>query len=266
MARRPERALRLVLLGALPAGLGPGCAGTDPSAALAPLRVEPVIRLELSCSPPGPAASVDLAVIIAAGEGPLAVRGVRAGAASGEESLLDLDVAWTDFPGLHPVCTGHATRVLLPFGAGGSAEPGHPLVVERVVSLPPADGLLARRVEVTGRLIGVDFVRDTGHSGGVLQALPAASLQSFAPAPPGTLEEHLQSGTPAGIFVLAAAAPPERRTEVIDALVTALPSLGDAARQAAFAALLYLTGETNGQDIHRWRSWWKDRQHAREGR
>jgi hypothetical protein len=30
-----------------------------------------------------------------------------------------------------------------------------------------------------------------------------------------------------------------------------------------FAALLYLTGETHGTDIHRWRTWWSERRRGR---
>jgi hypothetical protein len=118
--------------------------------------------------------------------------------------------------------------------------------------------VLGRRIKVEGRLIGVDLVREDGHSGGRILALPRATLESLAPAPPGLLEEHLQSGNADGIFLAAAGAPPAWREHVLDGLVGALPSSRGPAREAIFAALLWLTGQTHGRDVQRWSAWWSE--------
>jgi hypothetical protein len=76
------------------------------------------------------------------------------------------------------------------------------------------DDVLARRVLVEGRLIGVDLTREAARSGGQVLALPAAQLEAARPVPEGSLAEHLQSGSPDGIFLAAVSAAPERRDEV----------------------------------------------------
>jgi hypothetical protein len=122
--------------------------------------------------------------------------------------------------------------------------------------LAPVAGALARRIRVEGRLIGVDLVREDGHTGGRILVLPRATLESLAPAPPGLIEEHLQSGDANGIFLAAAGAPPAWREHVLDCLVGALPASRGPAREALFAALLWLTGQPHGRDIQRWSAWW----------
>src|SRR5262249_18492667 len=128
-----------------------------------------------------------------------------------DSPLLELRVHWEDFRGDGPVSSGRGTQVLVPFTGLGTASAAAPLEATSDVALGPAEGVLARRIEVEGRLIGVDLVRPDGHSGGRLLALPHTVLSSLAPAPPGLLEEHLQSGSPDGIFLAAAGAPPEWR-------------------------------------------------------
>jgi hypothetical protein len=167
-------------------------------------------------------------------------------------------VRWQDFSGDGPVASGRSAQVLVPWSGAGlaTAEAAYERTAD--VSLSATEGVLARRVQVEGRLIGVDLVRDDGHCGGRLLPLPRAGFDSVAPAPPGLLDEHLQSGASDGIFLAAAGAPPEWRSLVLDRLVSALPASRGKAREAIFAALLWLTGETHGRDVQRWSTWWSE--------
>jgi hypothetical protein len=140
------------------------------------------------------------------------------------------------------------------------------MVVYADVPLEPASGLLARRVTVWGRLIGVDLVGVEGRSGGTFLELPRATLETFAAQPAGSLAQHLESGSGPGIFLSAVMAPAVRRLQVLDSLIEALPRTGRSARNASFAALLYLTGETHGYDIHRWRTWWAEQRPIQDPR
>jgi hypothetical protein len=262
-ALRAFLALGLLGLALCLAWTSAGCAAAEP--APAPLiAVAPRMRVELSAREGAPVTALQVSVSLWPPEAePLVVAGVRSDAASPEErSLLDLDVHWTDYRGDQPRSTGQSQRVLLPFLSRGEASQQAPLVVVRDVALPVPEDMLARHVRVRGRIIGVDLQLPAGHTGGTLLALPEATLESFAPAPPGTLQEHLQSRSVPGIFLSASGAPAGRREEVLETLVEALPATPQPAREAIFAALLYLTGETHGRDIYRWSSWWKARKAA----
>ena len=255
-------------LAPLLAGLAGGCAGAEPSPAssgpLPPLALAPRLELLLEAPPgPGPVRTVRVTVRITPTDGlPFEVAPAGGGAGS---PLLELTVHWEDFRGDGPQSSGRGTQVLVPFTGLGTASPEAPLLATAEVALAPATGVLARRVQVEGRLIGVDLVRPDGHSGGRLLALPRAELASVAPAPPGLLDEHLQSGLPDGIFLAAAGAPPEWRTLVLDRLIGALPSSRGPAREAIFASLLWLTGQTLGRDENRWSAWWSEERY-REAR
>jgi len=262
--RRTRQALALA---PLLAGLAGGCAGAEPAPAgagpqppLAPLALAPRLELLLEAPPgPGPARAVKVTVRITPSDDlPLDV--LPAGGAA-DSPLLELTVHWEDFRGDGPQSSGRSTQVLVPFAGLGTATLQAPLAATADVALAPATGILARRVQVEGRIIGVDLVRPDGHSGGRLLALPRAELASVAPAPPGLLDEHLQSGLPDGIFLAAAGAPPEWRTLVLDRLIGALPSSRGPAREAIFASLLWLTGQTLGRDENRWSAWWSEERH-----
>jgi len=237
-----------------------GCAGGAPRSAVDSrplLALEPRIGLVLQPAPgDGPARVVRVTVRIATADG-VPLRVVACGPPE-SAGLLELSVRWQDFRGDGPVASGRSSQVLVPWSGEGLATAEAPCERTAEVSLSVTEGVLARRVQVEGRLIGVDFERDDGHSGGRLLSLPRAALDSLAPAPAGLLDEHLQSGRPDGIFLAAAGAPPEWRSMVLDRLVSALPASRGKAREAIFAALLWLTGETHGRDVHRWSAWWSD--------
>jgi len=260
---RPATAARSAVAGLLLvlAGLAAGCSATLP---LPLVKVPVQAGLQLAAPEGGVVERLAIRVTLSpGGELPVRVAGVRSDAATAEErSLLDLDLAWTDFRGDGPRSLGRSERFVLPFVAEGDAAPGAPLIVERTVELPAAAGVLARRVAARARLIGIDLQLEHGHTGGTLLVLPEAELESFEVVPPGTLAQHLQSGSVPGIFLSAASARGERREQALAMLVAALPATPEPARGAIFAALLYLTGETHGRDIYRWSSWWKARQAA----
>jgi len=236
-----------------------GCA--SPPAPLPIIAVPVSARIQLASLEGGPAVRLATRVTITTMEAlPVEVVGVRDDVVVPEEaSLLDLDVTWTDFEGLEPRSLGHSERFVLPFVKAGVTVTGAPLVVESSVPLPPAPGVLARRVVVHARIIGIDLRQEHGHTGGTLLPLPEVTLDSLAEVPPGTLAQHLQSRSLPGIFLSAASAPAERREQTLAALIEALPATPEPARGAIFAALLYLTGETHGRDIYRWSTWWKAR-------
>ncbi|MBM3984976.1 MAG: hypothetical protein FJ296_04685 [Planctomycetes bacterium] len=245
----------------LAAALLGGCAADQPAptpfADLPPLDIRPAITLVLDPGPgPGPARSLHITLRLSpADEVPLRVVPCRPDDGS---ALLELTVSTSDFRGDGPACTGRTEQVLVPWSGAGEAAAGRPFELCADVALGASDGVLGRRVHVEGRLIGVDLVRDDGHSGGRLLLPEPATLASLAPAPPGLLDEHLQSGRPDGIFLTAAGAPAGWRSLVLDRLVGALPASRGAAREAIFAALFWLTGETCGRDIHRWSTWWTE--------
>jgi len=246
---------------ALAAALLGGCAAGPPAQApfadLPPLDIRP--RLELLLEPaagPGPARALHVTLRLAPSDDlPLRVVPCRPEVGS---ALLELTVATSDYRGDGPACTGRSQQVLVPWSGGGEATVGRPFELRAEVALGNADGVLGRRVRVEGRLIGVDLVRADGHSGGRLLGVPPATLASLAPAPPGLLDEHLQSGRPDGIFLAAAGAPADWRPLVLDRLVGSLPASRGATREAIFAALFWLTGESCGRDIHRWSTWWSE--------
>jgi hypothetical protein len=250
---RPGLALAAALLGGCAAGPAP----LAPFAGLPALDIRPTIGLALEPGPgAGPARTLHVTLRLSPADGvPLRVVPCRPddGAA-----LLELTVTCTDHRGDGPHCSGRTEQVLVPWSGEAAASEGRPFELRADVALPAPDGVLGRRVRVEGRLIGVDLVRDDGHSGGRLLLAPAATLASLAPAPPGLLDEHLQSGRADGIFLAAAGAPAGWRALVLDRLVGALPASRGAAREAIFAALFWLTGETCGRDIHRWSTWWSE--------
>jgi hypothetical protein len=242
-----------------------GCASAPaapPFADLPALDLAP--RLELRLEPAagdGPARTLRVQALLWPGDGrPLRVVPCRPDDGS---ALLELSLRWEDHSGAGPGCTGRATQVLVPWSGDLLATDESPWSCAADVALGPVQGVLARRVRAEGRLIGLDLVRDEGHGGGRLLQLPPATLVSLAPAPPGLLEEHLQSGRPDGIFLAAAGAPDAWRAHVLDRLVDALPASRGAAREACFAALFWLTGETHGRDIHRWSTWWIEERNRR---
>ena len=243
------RALAAVALAALAA-----CAAPDERPTV---YAEPLMLATLEPGPgQGPATYVRFTLRLAPGDG-VPVRIVPSGPADGA-GLLELRVSWEDWRGDGPVSYGRSEQRLLPWGAEASSSLDAPCVRSFELPLSPAPGVLGRRIKVEGRLIGVDLVREDGHSGGRILPLPRATLESLAPAPPGLLEEHLQSGNADGIFLAAAGAPPAWREHVLDGLVGALPSSRGPAREAIFAALLWLTGQTHGRDVQRWSAWWSE--------
>jgi len=256
------RAAALTLAAALLGGCASAPAAPPPFADLPPLDLSP--RLALRLEPPpgdGPARSLRVVALLWPGDGrPLRVVPCRP---DGGSALLELSLRWEDHAGDGPHCRGRATQVLVPWSGDVLATDELPWSCQADVALAAADGVLARRVRVEGRLIGLDLVRDEGHGGGRLLQLPPATLVSLAPAPPGLLEEHLQSGRPDGIFLAAAGAPDAWRAHVLDRLVGALPASRGAAREAVFAALFWLTGETHGRDVHRWSTWWIEERNRR---
>lgn len=242
---------------------------SPPPAVVLPLVAVPVsARIQLAALDGGPAVRLATRVTLSTTEVlPVEVVGIRSDPTTPDEaSVLDLDVTWTDFEGAEPRSLGHSERFIVPFVKSGVAQAGAPLVVESVVSLPPAEKVLARRVVVRARIIGIDLRQETCHTGGTLLPLPVVTLESLAEVPPGTLAQHLQSLSVPGIFLSAASAPADRREGTLATLIEALPATPEPARGAVFAALLYLTGETHGRDIYRWSTWWKARAAANDRR
>jgi len=258
-APRPARRARPARLGlAIGGGLWlAGCAAPAPPPPELPLAViEPLVRVELVEQPPGPAARIWVRVLVEPlDERPMTL--VPAGPGP-SHAVLELRVRWQDFRGDGPTASGHAGQSALAWTGQEAAALGRPALIAMQLELEPALGVLARRIDVEGRLIGVELRAENERSGGLVIPLPAAHLDSLAPAPEGSLESHLQSGSPSGIFLSAAAAPPEQREATLDRLIDALSSSGGRAREAILAALLYLTGETHGRDAHLWRTWWNE--------
>ena len=256
---------RLTPLGAL-WGLS-ACAGPAPPPPDLPLAViEPSVRLELVEAPPGPARVVWVRLLIEPADGqPFTVGPAgRAGPGTRSAAILELRVRWVDQRGDGPTASGRTSQATLEWNGSEVAGKGQPVVIAMQLELGEIQGALSRRVDVQGRLIGVELRRDQVRSGGLILALPPAHLDSLAPLPGGTLGSHLQSGSPSGIFLTAAGAPPEEREATLDQLIAALPSSTGRAREAILAALLYLTGETHGRDAQLWRTWWNEqRQRAR---
>lgn len=257
MARRAALTLLAALLAACASAPAPA-----PFTGLPPLDLVPRLALELEPGGgPAPARTLRVRALLWPGDGvPLRVVPVRAEHGS---ALLELSLRWEDCAGDGPHVSGRATQVLVPWSGDVTARDDQPWSASADVSLGASDGVLARRVRAEARLIGVDLVREDGHGGGRLLQFPPAGLTSLAPAPPGLLEEHLQSGRPDGIFLAAAGAPDAWRGHVLDRLVAALPALRGPAREAAFAALFWLTGEAHGRDVHRWSTWWFEERNRR---
>ena len=259
MARRADPA-RFTL--GLAAGLLLSCSAATPGPGREPARplvgVQPRMELRLSTPDDGPARTLRVSVLVEPTDGvPFSVVPVG-GDGSG---LLELTVRWHDFRA-EPTTSGRSTQAVLPWVGAGRAEDGAPLVMTTSVALGDPRDALARRITVDGRLIGVDLVREDGHTGGSLFNLARATLETSPLPPAGTLERQLQEGDPAGIFLSAVASPPAVREDVVGRLVAALPESGGAGREAIFGALLFLTGETHGRDVWRWTTWWKQREAA----
>lgn len=250
---RTGLALAAALLGACAAGPAPPA----PFADLPPLDLRPSVRLALAPGPGTEPARTLYVTLTLVPEDDVPLRVVPCRPDDGS-ALLELTVTCTDYRGDGPRCSGRTEQVLVPWSGAAEASAARPFELRADVALPSPDGVLGRRVRVEGRLIGVDLVREDGHSGGRLLAAQAATLASLAPAPPGLLDEHLQSGRADGIFLAAAGAPAGWRALVLDRLVGALPASRGAAREAIFAALFWLTGESCGRDIHRWSTWWSE--------
>lgn len=262
LARCALRAVSVVALSTLTA-----CASEPtPVADLPVVVIEPTLRLELAVEPPGPVRTVWARLLIEPpDERPLTVAPAgAAGDGPGPRVVIELRVRWQDQRGDGPTASGHGGQSVLEWTGSLVAERGRPAEIDVRLELGELNGALARRIDVDGRIIGLELRREDARSGGVVLKLPAAHLDSLAPMPAGSLESHLQSGSPGGIFLLAAGSPPSQRDATLDALIAALPGSEGPARGAILAALLYLTGETKGRDPQLWRTWWnQQRQQAR---
>ena len=80
---------------------------------------------------------------------------------------------------------------------------------------------------------------------------------------PGSLYEFLHGEDPEALFLSAAATPPAEMEGAVGQLIDCLSYTTDEMREAVFAALLYLTGETHGRSEYRWKTWWRSRQEQR---
>jgi hypothetical protein len=250
---------------ALLGGMLAACA--PPVRPAVPVRaIDPAVGMELLADEPAPAGAVFVSILIEPTDGrDFQVEPVTHADGSQPPVLLELTVSWHDFSGTQPVALGHARSLVLEWSGSEPAAPGRPARLAVRLEVGDTEGVLARRLVVEGRLIGIELVRESERSGGMVLALPPARLAVNRLARPGSLKEHLQSRSPDGIFLAAVSAAPERHEDVLETLVEALPAVGGTARNAVFAALLFLTGETHGSDIHRWRTWWSERTHRREG-
>jgi len=258
--RRALRSLAGVVL--CTTGL-PSCAAPAPSAPPLPLaKIDAVMRLELVPEEPGPARVVWARLLLEpTDEHPLTVAPV--GGPDGSPAVLEFRVRWHDFRGDGPTSTGHGGQVTVDWRGTEIAEPGRPAVIAARIDLGELQGALARRVDVEGRLIGIELRRDDARSGGMVMDLPKAHVDTLAPRPEGSLESNLPNGSPEGIFLLAAASPPEDKDATLDRLIDALPASAGRAREAILSALLYLTGEMHGRDAQLWRTWWnRQRSHS----
>lgn len=250
------RALAAALL--LAGGCGTLDAGPTPEAPGA--AVVPSARLELVGRPAsGPAQGLRADVLVEPLDGqPFTVRCVRGPDGRPEPALIELTVRWQDFPGDRPESWGRASLTTVRWEASGEAGPRAPLVIGVDVALPPPGEILARRLAVEGRLIGVEFVRGELRTGGTIVPIAGAAIATCAPGEAQALEGALRSGAARGIFTAAAAASPADRPSVTGRLVEALDGAAGPARDAICAALHYLTGELYGRDAARWRNWWDD--------
>lgn len=240
-----------------------GCAAPPAvPAPVAPMDVS--VHLEVLADAPVPAGALFVSVLIEPTDGrDFVVQPVAHADGKRPPALLELTVSWQDFSGTRAVAVGRARSLVLDWAGSEPAAPGLPARIAAHLEVGETEGVLARRIVVEGRLIGVDLVRAEERSGGMVLLLPPAHVDACRPVPRGTLREHLQSGSTDGIFLAAVSAAPERLEEVLEALIEALPTLTATVRHAVFAALLYLTGETHGTDIHRWSTWWRERTYER---
>ena len=253
----------LTVLTALAATLSPACAA--PREELPFKRLPPRTRLEVQSTAPGLAPGVLVTTLIEP-EGllPLRVMGRRAYLEAGDPSLLDVRVRFEDFPGRGPVSSARSVHELLEYGADGEARPGQPLARPFTVELDPLRDALARRVVVSARLFVVDLTDDEGRSGSLALEFAPTKLETFRrPARRGTGAGGVLAalGDPDAdeLFLAAVTTPAAGREEVVGRLVAELPRLDGDHQEAAFAALLYLTGESHGRSEYRWQAWWDAR-------
>ncbi len=205
-----------------------------------------------------------VASLEAVGELPLTAVTQRGPGEAGDDALLDFTLRWKDFSGRGPVSSGRTVHELVPFGPGGVALPGAPLQRAFEMSLTPPQDVLARRVEVSGRLYVLDLSDGEGRTGGALVPFSATVVESYARPASRPLSELLVEGEPEELFLAAVSADAGEREGVIGQLIGGLGGLRGPAREAAFGALLYLTGETHGRSEYRWMTWWRARQADRQ--
>ena len=269
MASRAE----FLLLAALAAWASTACAASRPAGQVEapppPPRLAAIETRRLLTLRPADSGIQLVAVVqlSLAPKDPLALEvvGLRPAGEPGDDAVVEVQLAWTDFEGLHPTSFGGSMRRVVPFGAGGPASRDEPLVVSLSFDLPPAEArVLARRVRAWARLHPVDMSAGALHTGGASVEFEATSALSFQEQPEGSLAEALvqEDGSPRALFLLAVGAGAAAATEDerLSALIEALPELTGARMEATFGALQCLTGETHGRSVYRWQSWWHRRQ------
>jgi hypothetical protein len=176
-----------------------------------------------------------------------------------QDALVQLTMSWKDFPGLSPTSYGGRRSGPTVFGDDGDASRGSPLRRTFELSVGnPDPSVLARRVEVSARFHPIDLVGEEVRSAGARMDFPKASLETLAREPGGTLQQWFEEGgerDPAELFLRAAATPEGQRDAVVEFLVGSLASLKGPEREAAFGALHFLTGVTNGRSVYAWETW-----------
>ncbi|MGQ0552038.1 MAG: hypothetical protein ACT4PU_02325 [Planctomycetota bacterium] len=264
--RRPAGGSLLGLIVGLVAGLGACAAPTPPGSLPAaragsdlPVREHPLqVGFELLPDSGVLSESVLLNLLVRPLDGP-PVELVSA-RSDGQPMLISLRARWQDYRGDGPVSSGRTAQVLLPWEGGGRADPLRPAEIQMRLEIAPAGNALARRLRIDGSLIGLEVLGPESRSGGQMLHIPVATLESFVERPQRGLEECLQSGEARSIFLRAASASQAERDQVLDTLIGSLFGLRGTARDAVFAALLFLTEERHGRDIQGWSAWWTEQQ------
>ncbi len=262
--RRSAQAPAVGLMAATVLAVLGACAA--PPAPLPFKALVPVGSMSVEALGPGLADSVSIVTWLSPpADEPVTIVGQRPAGRDGDDALLDLSVRYQDFPGAGPVAHGRTLKRALPFGGDGVASPTLPLTRWFTVDLDAPRDALARRVHVVGRLYTVDVHDQEGHAGSVVIDLPLASVETIARPPSLSLAVALRSGPADEVFLAAAATPPALRPRAVDQLVQSLATTQGAVREAAFAGLLFLTGETLGRSEYRWQQWWRERRGTNAG-
>jgi hypothetical protein len=276
--RRAEPLFRTTLLRAalLLAWASAGCATGGGLAAEDDVErqirpIETTARLAVLVPPEGLATSVEAELSIAPKDPvELLVRGRRPGADADDglsEGVVEFEVRWTDFEGTRPTSYGGSFRRVIPFGDDGTATRGQPLTRRFPFALTePDERILARRVSIWARFHPVDMEAGAARTGSASMLFEQVDRMTLRhPTDVGLAALLAQADSEPGALFLAALDESVPEQTRLGQIVDALPALRGARRDELFGALQCLTGQTNGRNVYRWQTWWRQRQKAADG-